>query len=118
MKKKGRKRTQKEPITQKKQIHLPSLENEENEKEVNEDEEEAVNEDEEEAVNEDEDTNHCFKCSGVYIDGEEREWVGCDNCYRWYHYKCLGFKRLPKKTKKFVCYELYVTNLAKVSHIC
>ena len=38
-KKKGRKSTQKQPITQKKQIHLPSSESEENE-----DEEEAVDE--------------------------------------------------------------------------
>ena len=96
VKKKGRKRTQKEPITQKKQIQLPSSENEDNDEEVHDDEEKEVNEDE--------DTNHCFKCSGVYIDGEEREWVGCDNCYRWYHYKCVGFKRLPRKTKKFVCH--------------
>ena len=52
----------------------------------------------------DEDTNHCFKCSGVYSDGEEREWIGCDTCYRWYHYKCVGFKRLPKKPTRFVCH--------------
>lgn len=50
----------------------------------------------------DEDTNHCFKCNGVYSDGEERKWIGCDTCYRWYHFKCVGFKRLPKKTTRFV----------------
>ena len=29
-----------------------------------------------------EDINHCFKCSDVCSDGEEREWIGCDTCYR------------------------------------
>ena len=54
--------------------------------------------------NSDDDTNHCFKCGGVYLDTEVREWVGCDTCYRWFHFKCAGFKRLPKKSEQFVCH--------------
>ena len=55
--------------------------------------------------NSDDDTNHCFKCGGgVYLDSEVREWVGCDTCYGWFHFKCAGFKRLPKKSEQFVCH--------------
>ena len=53
---------------------------------------------------EDEDTSHCFKCSGAYDDSQVKEWIGCDTCYRWYHYKCVGFKRLPKVTTRFSCH--------------
>ena len=52
----------------------------------------------------DEDTSHCFKCSGVYHDSEAKEWIGCDTCYRWYHYKCVGFKRLPKESTDSSCH--------------
>ena len=51
-----------------------------------------------------EDTDHCFTCGDVCIDTEVREWVGCDSCYRWYHFKCAGLKRLPKKAEQFVCH--------------
>ena len=41
----------------------------------------------------DKDVNHCFSCGVECIDGQEKLWVGCDECYRWYHYKCAGFSR-------------------------
>ena len=54
--------------------------------------------------NSDDDTSHCFKCGGVYLDTEGHEWVGCDSCYRWFHFKWTGFKRLPKEAEQFVCH--------------
>ena len=52
----------------------------------------------------DEDTDDCVTCGGVYFDTDLWEWVGCDSCYRWYHFKCASFKRLPKKMEQFVCH--------------
>ena len=46
-----------------------------------------------------EDTDHCVTRGGIYFDTDLCEWVGCDSCYRWYHFKC---KRLPKKVEEFV----------------
>ena len=54
----------------------------------------------------DDDTNHCFKCGGVYLDTEVHEWVGCDSCYRWFHFKCAGFKGYPRKQNSL--YATYV----------
>ena len=50
------------------------------------------------------DTTHCFKCGGVYHEADAGDWVGCDKCYRWFHFRCAGFQRLPKETEQFVCH--------------
>ena len=50
---------------------------------------------------EEKDTEHCFNCGKVYVDGEEDSWVGCDTCYRWYHIWCAGFQSIPDGD--FVC---------------
>ena len=54
--------------------------------------------------NSDKDTDHCLTCSAAYLDAEARQWVGCDKCYQWYHFKCTGFARLPRKSELFVCH--------------
>ena len=51
----------------------------------------------------DKDTTHCFTCGGTYMEGEEDQWVGCDDCYRWYHYQCAGFTTLPSSSQPFTC---------------
>ena len=51
----------------------------------------------------DKDVNHCFSCGVECIDGQEKLWVGCDECYRWYHYKCAGFSRRPKREEEIIC---------------
>ncbi|MDA8002831.1 MAG: hypothetical protein MPL62_16230, partial [Alphaproteobacteria bacterium] len=51
---------------------------------------------------EDEDVDLCFSCGEECIDGQEKLWVCCDECYRWYHYKCAGFSRRPKR-EEFIC---------------
>ena len=53
------------------------------------------NEEGNEACASDKDTDHCFTCGAAYAEGEEKQWIGCDLCYRWYHFKCAGFKSLP-----------------------
>ena len=37
---------------------------------------------------EDKDVDHFFSCGEECIDGQEKLWVGCDECCHWYHYKC------------------------------
>ena len=45
----------------------------------------------------------CGKCGKEEIeknlceDGKYMEWVDCDNCEKWYHCQCIGFKKAPKK---------------------
>ena len=52
---------------------------------------------------EDKDSSHCFSCGKEYIDGQENLWVGCDNYYRWYHFKCAGFKQCQTREDDFIC---------------
>ena len=44
--------------------------------------ESTANDDTEDCEDE-KDTTHCFTCGGTYSDGEEDQWVGCDDCYSW-----------------------------------
>lgn len=34
------------------------------------------------------DPNECQKCGGRFQEGEELQWVGCDECPRWFHLQC------------------------------
>ena len=52
-----------------------------------------------------------FICGGVYFDTDLCEWVGCDSCHKWYHFKCAGFKRLPKKMEQFVRHRCQIDTL-------
>lgn len=50
--------------------------------------------------------NECQVCGAAYDDDNDQEaWIGCDNedCGRWYHYWCAGFKRKPSSRKDFFC---------------
>ena len=50
----------------------------------------------------DEDSN-CQECGKAYEDDSEddrKTWIGCDNCWRWFHYGRAGFKRKPSKKQR------------------
>ena len=52
-----------------------------------------------------EDAN-CQECGKCYDDEDEKlqkAWIGCDKCWRWFHYQCVGFKRKPSKKTNFIC---------------
>ena len=63
------------------------------------DEDEACNDAESE---EDKDTEHCFSCGHKFTD--VGKCVGCDSCWRWYHYCCVRFHCLPKESKQWYCH--------------
>ena len=70
----------------------------------------VVNETDSETVVVDEipivDEDICQECGANYDEDDYPEaWIGCDNeeCGRWYHYWCAGFKRKPTSRKKFTC---------------
>jgi len=44
----------------------------------------------------------CYVCGADYDDDDNQGvWIGCDNddCGRWFHYWCVGFKRKPSSRK-------------------
>ena len=61
------------------------------------DKEEACNDNDAESE-EDKDTEHCFSCGHQFTN--VGECVGCDSCWRWYHYRCVGFHCLPKESEQ------------------
>ena len=37
----------------------------------------------------------------LYLDDNEQDkkaWIGCDSCWRWFHYKCAGYKLVVPST--------------------
>ena len=44
------------------------------------------------------DESKCSVCHGEFIEGEEKKWVGCNYCTRWFHKKCV--KAVIKKKWK------------------
>ena len=50
---------------------------------------------------EDKDTQHCFSCGDSFNNDEDC--VGCDSCWRWYHYQCVGFDCLPEESEEWYC---------------
>ena len=38
-----------------------------------------------------EDENHCQKCTRKYM-SSQKNWLGCDTCWRWWHFQCAGLK--------------------------
>ena len=55
----------------------------------------------------DEENESCSVCGSRYGDDSERmkkTWIGCDGiCGKWFHYKCVGFKRKPTQKTPFLC---------------
>ena len=54
----------------------------------------------------DEDEEICLGCGSCYgAEGIQRQkaWIGCDACWRWYHYWCAGMSRKPRKNTEFLC---------------
>ena len=47
--------------------------------------------------------NICQQCGKKYQQSDAKEWVGCDHCWRWWHYKCLGLTRKPRKKDELKC---------------
>ncbi len=42
------------------------------------------------------DENKCRECEGLWEDEDEKQqkgWVGCDSCDKWYHFTCAGYRR-------------------------
>ena len=55
-----------------------------------------------------EDAEHCQHCGDAYHDDDEsrqQEWVGCDFCWRWFHYGCIGLEEIPEKDEQWKCPE-------------
>ena len=55
-----------------------------------------------------EDEEHCQHCGGSYSSDSEtrqQEWVGCDDCWRWFHSGCVGFIEMPDEEEEWKCPE-------------
>ena len=48
----------------------------------------------------------CQTCKKME-DGDAGQLIGCEKCWRWYHYKCVGFKRKPSAKYVFFLFFLY-----------
>ena len=33
---------------------------------------------------------YCGTCEGLYGEGEEEYWIGCDGCFGWFHGECVS----------------------------
>jgi hypothetical protein len=65
--------------------------------------EESDEENDAEAESEDEkDIEHCFSCGQLFND--DGECLGCDSCWRWFHYSCVGFDHLPEENDQYICH--------------
>ena len=54
----------------------------------------------------DNDEEICQGCQKKYDTDNEAEkstWVGCDNCWRWYHFPCAGLSVLPAEEDYWSC---------------
>ena len=49
-----------------------------------------------------EDENHCQKCGRKYM-SSQKNWVGCDTCWRWWHFRCGGLSSMPCETEQWMC---------------
>ena len=55
-----------------------------------------------------EDEEHCQQCGGSYSsdnDTEQQECIGCGNCWRWFHYGCVGLMEIPEEKEECKCPE-------------
>jgi hypothetical protein len=51
---------------------------------------------------EEEEEDVCHICREPEDDDQE-VWVGCDLCWRWFHFWCAGLSRRPIQSQKWVC---------------
>ena len=54
----------------------------------------------------DEHESECQKCkTSCEVDEEKQQatWIGCDNCWRWYHYQCAGLHVKPAEDDYWCC---------------
>ena len=38
------------------------------------------------------DVNTCPLCGKKFRNGDEKHWIGCDYCPRWFHHKCVNYQ--------------------------
>ncbi|CAM0904500.1 unnamed protein product [Alopecurus aequalis] len=50
----------------------------------------------------DEAVTKCAACEEIYRDDDGHFWIGCDNCERWFHGKCVGMT--PQKAEEIEHY--------------
>ena len=67
-------------------------------------------EDSAKSSNDDEDAveEKCQKCGKWYEDDDEEvkeTWIGCDNCWRWYHYTCVDLLVKPSEDEYWCCHQ-------------
>ena len=48
-------------------------------------------------------SSKCQKCGGRYLKKHSKKWVGCDYCWRWWHFNCLGLASLPDEKEELKC---------------
>ena len=57
-------------------------------------------------TDEEKDEDTCQGCHRKYQeDSLERQetWVGCEVCWRWYHYECGGLTAMPEEDNPWAC---------------
>lgn len=62
--------------------------------------------DAEHASHDESDENICQGCLKSFDDdspSEQEEWLGCDKCWRWWHFSCAGFDEMPDTSNPFNC---------------
>ena len=55
---------------------------------------------------EERDENKCQGCGGKFeedSDDRQEDWVGCELCWRWYHYDCACLPDLPEEEDPWTC---------------
>jgi hypothetical protein len=50
---------------------------------------------------EDRDIDHCFSCAELFDD--ENDCLGCDMCWRWFNYYCVGFEEMIPSSQYWSC---------------
>ena len=57
---------------------------------------------------EERDERMCQGCGGEFeedSDDRQEDWVGCDLCWRWYHYDSAGLSELPEEKDPWTCHK-------------
>jgi hypothetical protein len=46
--------------------------------------------------------NRCDRCNGHYVPSEQ-EWISCNRCTAWFHFKCAGLEEGPPDSLMWYC---------------